>query len=141
MATIGFLNIHDFIEELERHILGAAPIRVQHYHRAVGDKNLPITYYTFMVVASAEVDGNTLVCRFVIGKISVMANIDQEKLTRLDRRTRQAAQILRRRLAEAGFRVGAGLISAADESQTQADPRGLWTYEELDNEPEEPAAA
>lgn len=134
MPTVGFFNLTDFLEELEHHVLGPVPVRVQGYHTSTRDKALPLIHLTFITIAAIHIDGETLVCRFITGKISAMDDVDHPKVEKLNRRNQRAITILRERIEAAGYKVRAGIISTADESQTQADPQGLWTRQELDQE-------
>lgn len=138
MAVIGFLRYSDFLAELKSVPLWGEPIRVQQYHKSVAvDKKLPIKWVTFYVEAAIYLfdSSHTLVCRFVTGKTNTISygGPDQnDKLEKLDRRNRRAANILRQALEESeGFTVRPGLIAAAAESQTEADPQGLWTADDL----------
>lgn len=143
MATIGFLSFSDFLEELKQTALWGQPVRVQEYHRSkINGEYLPLTHYTFCIEAAVEniADQNVLVCRFVTGRLSTLPQHGQVKLERIERRNRIAARILRQRLQAEGFPVGKGLIAAAAQSETEADPGGLWSEEDFNDDQDEPAS-
>lgn len=134
MAVIGFFSYTDFLSELKSTPLWGEAVRVQQYHEsAVADRNLPLAWYTFYVEAAVHLTdvNQTLVCRFVTGKVNTMGDHNREKLVELDKRNRRGANMLREALRAEGFTVRPGLIAAAEESKTEADPEGLWTFEDL----------
>lgn len=132
MATVGFLTFTDFLEEIKNSSFWAQPVRVQQYHKSTNDERMPsVKYFTFIVEAAVQVIDEVLVCRFITGRTNAIPGSDEGRLKKLDERNRRAAAILVHRLKEEGFLVSRGLIAAAAGSQTEADPDGLWTIENL----------
>lgn len=138
MAVIGFLSYADFLAELRSRPLWGKPIRVQPGCLAVADSEYGpnIRHYTFFVEAAIEVQNpddqsDILVCRFIIAQTTAISGTDNDKLFEFSERGRWAAKILIQALQEASFIVRPGVITAAAESKTEADPGDLWSPVEL----------
>ncbi|MCB0207689.1 MAG: hypothetical protein KDJ52_00075 [Anaerolineae bacterium] len=123
MAIVGFTNYQAFYEELRDHGQWDWPVRVAHYHKIIPSSNTPITLYKFFVVAACETDRDTLVCRFQIGQTQIWGDDDQGRLVELDELSLKVKEGLIRSLQTLEWtQIRAGIIAAADQSETDAGP-------------------